>query len=263
VDVQQLIMKHPSYLENHVKEIILNLVDHASVDSAASQQHFQELKALVILPLIEIVKSQEKLSCFLVDHESPVLGVDNDLFTDFFESHYPQLKPKWDDILNTLQEIQPMSSKINSMIDSILVSQLDSYGIKHANNEKGLSSTDYIIIPTFRERIIKCMEDNRDINTEIIRTNYEPFSIQFKAEMHSIIYNPNAKNSTGADTIVNNLRNTAKAVSKDLQIKADFAHIRELRQKLDEIRKEFSRILNNISHKTKLHMDSKCSFTAA
>ena len=49
------------------------------------------------------------------------------------------------------------------------------------------------------------MEDNRDINTETIRTNYEPFLILFKAEMHSVIYNPNAKNSTDADTIVNNL----------------------------------------------------------
>jgi hypothetical protein len=39
--------------------------------------------------------------------------------------------------------------------------------------------------------------------------------------------------------------------SMDLQIKADFAHIRELRQKSNEIRKEFSRTL------------SKCSFTAA
>jgi hypothetical protein len=149
------------------------------------------------------------------------------------------------------------------MIDSILVSQLDSYNLKHANDEKGLPSTDYIIIPTFRERVMKCMEDNRDISTEIVRTNYEPFSILFKAEMHSVIYNPNAKNGTDADTIVNNLRNTAKAVSTDLQIRADFAHIRELRQESDKIRKEISRALNNISHKTKLHMDSKCSFTAA
>jgi len=52
---------------------------------------------------------------------------------------------------------------------------------------------------------MKYMEDNRDINTETIRTNYEPFLILFKAEMHSVIYNPNAKNSTDADTIVNNL----------------------------------------------------------
>jgi hypothetical protein len=258
-----LIMNDPAYLENYVKEIILNLVDHASVDSTASEDHFQHLKASVVLPLVEIVKSEEKLSSFLRDFESSVFGIDNDLFTDFFDNHYPQLKPKWDDIINTFQEIQSFSSKISSMIDSIVISNLNCYDIKHANNENGLSSTDYIIIPTFRERLIKCMIDNRDINTEIVRNSDEPYLILFKAETASVIYNPNAKRSTEADTIVNNLRNTARAVFIDPQIKTDFAHLRELRQKSNGNIREFARTLNIISHKTKLHMDSKCSFTTA
>ena len=150
------------------------------------QEHFQDLKVSVVLPLVEIVKSDEKLSAFLPDQEGSVVTIDNDLFADFFDNHYPQLKLKWDDILNTLREILSLSSKMNSMIDNIIVLKLNSYGIKHAYDENGLPSTDYIIIPVFRERVVKCMEDNLDINTEIIRHDYEPYLILFKAEMSSV-----------------------------------------------------------------------------
>ena len=67
---------------------------------------------------------------------------------------------------------------------------------------------------------------------------------------------------TDADIIVNNLRNTARAIITDLQIKKDFAHIRELRQKYNEIRRQLARTLNHISHRTKLDGDS-CSYTGA
>jgi hypothetical protein len=113
------------------------------------------------------------------------------------------------------------------MMDSIITSKLDSYGIKHAYTENGLRSTDYIIVPTFRERVMKCMEDNRNIVAEIVRNDYEPYSILFKAEMHSDIYNPNAKRSADADIIVNNLRSTALEAYTNTQIRADLAHIRE------------------------------------
>jgi hypothetical protein len=158
------------------------------------------------------------------------------------------------------QQIQSLSSKIDSKIDSILVPQLDSYRIKHAYTERGLPGTDCIIIPTFRERVRKCMEDNRDISTEIVRNDYEPYSVLFKAEGHSIIYNPNAIKSTDADAIVNNLRNTAKAVISDKEIMSDLADSREVRMKSNKGKREFARMLNNILHKTKFHMESRCSF---
>ncbi|MGC1932272.1 MAG: hypothetical protein WA667_25145 [Candidatus Nitrosopolaris sp.] len=167
------------YLQHKFKEPnSKNLVDHASVDS---QEHFQDLKASVVLPLVEIVKSEEKLSSFLLDHESSVFGINNDLFTDFFDNHYPQLKPKWDDIINTHQEIKSLSSKISSMIDSIVISELNSYGIKHAEAENGLSRTSFFVSVKSSFRLlteaISSFNECVNINSSFVSASAVPSSL--------------------------------------------------------------------------------------
>lgn len=70
------ILKDRNYFENHVREIILSLIDHATSDSKASYEHFQDIKTLVIFPLLEILRSKSiELPHFDKDEDS-MFGVD-------------------------------------------------------------------------------------------------------------------------------------------------------------------------------------------
>jgi hypothetical protein len=254
-----LILKDRNYLENHVREIIVSLIDHATLDSKASYEHSQDIKRLVILPLLEILRSESReLPNFDKDEDS-MFGVDVDLFTDFFDNHYPQLKPYWRKIHGLQRKIK--SSQIDEMLDQVISSKLDSHRIEHVPNEYAQrQSTDYIVIPIFRERLKKCFESDCDIDSQITRQDYDPFLISFRSETASVIYNPNVTIIADADKIVNKLRDTARSVLTDEKIMASLRENLQQNQKYNAEKRNLSKVLNNISHKPQLNTESGCQF---
>jgi hypothetical protein len=157
--------------------------------------------------------------------------------------------------------LEGQSSQIDEKIDQVIISKLDSHGIKHVlNGYAQPQSTDHIVIAIFRERVEKCIENDCDIDSQITRKDYEPFLISFMSETASVIYNPNVTNSADADIIVNKLRDTARSVLMDGKIMASLKENMQLIQKYNTEKRNLSKALNIISHKPQLIMESGCPF---
>lgn len=209
--------------------------------------------------MLTILRSESRELPNFEKEEDSMFAVDVDLFTDFFDNHYPQLKPGWSNIHSLQNKIK--SSQINETLDQVISSMLDSHGIKCVLSEYAQpQSTDQIVIPVFRERLKKCFENDCDIDSQITRKDYEPFLISFMSETASVIYNPNVTNSADADMILNKLRDTARAVLVDEKIVASLKKNMQLVQKYNTEKRNLSKVLNNISHKPQLNMESGCQF---
>jgi hypothetical protein len=233
-----------TYIDTYVKELVLTLIDQLRIDSQAIQMHFTELKESVIYPLLNALKEPGYIPS--LDKIEELLKIDIDLLDDFFEHHYKSIQEKYIEIVQLQKSLDLKHSNICDSIDTLIISKLDSYKIKHAPNDIECRSSDCIPIDKFRERTINCVINNSNINKEII-PDTDFFNIMFRSKTASIIFR--ASNDTNYTMILQQLRSTARTVIEDNKIVGDINKHTKLKDHYLQERRKLYRSINMISHK--------------
>jgi hypothetical protein len=182
------------YFNTIVREIILELLQHVSVDRTLASGHFLDLKDKVVHPSLILLESEPyKLPPLQLDMNY-VHGIDTGLLNDFLENHYPRIKSLWKNVVLSIEKRNSTNSKIDKTIEAAIKDKLDEIGIKYKFSMYGLKNSHINAIPIkeVRERLRNLIENktfDSDIDSKLTVEHHTTSStINFYEEQHPDIY---------------------------------------------------------------------------
>jgi hypothetical protein len=182
------ILGDKDYLDKTVREIVLNLIEHASVDPTQSAEHFIDLKDKVVKPALYLLEREPEMIPSITEPAGLAQGIDVGLLNDFLRNHYPKIKPLWNNVRRLYQQKFKTDHKINEIIETTLKTAIDKGGLKHKASMYDINTADINAIPIkeVRERLRNLIENGtyeREIDNKLIGGGCSQLSFYFTASI--------------------------------------------------------------------------------
>jgi hypothetical protein len=262
------ILNDTNYLDKTVREIVLGLLEHVSVDPAQSAGHFIDLKDKVINPALILIERQPEKLPSATENANYIQGVDIGLLSDLLKNHYPTIASIWDNVVKSYQKKNKTDNKINEIIETAIINTLDEIGLKYKASMYDLEDSNINAIPIkeVRERLREMIE-NKTFEHEIekkltVRCYASRCVILFFNEQHHDIYSveEDEKSKDKADEIRSELKQTFTKINSCKDIHDYMKKKNDLAVRSESFRKELDSTLRRIISKTNLNIVPQCNY---